>query len=309
MRCYRERRSIFWARHLAHRLVRRLKSEGAFPHGVRLAAFPDDLIGRELALAGTYEPAGIGLIRWLCQSGVVSSAEETAFVDVGANIGVYSLQLNDNFKEVIAFEPHPITCKILKLNIDLNGARNIRVEQIALSDSCGVADLMDDFGDNIGASSLEDGRSNELTGCRNTVTLEPGAQAIAQVTSHRISVVKIDVEGHELKVVEGLAPLLARDRPILAFEANSPAASGQLEARLRELGYMEFVALDYIAAIPWLWLRVIFLTSFGVRYTARSIHTLSGKYSLVFALQAEHAEKWKRLTDSTPLGGWRTEQG
>lgn len=303
MICHQERRSIFWARHLAHRLVGKLKRQGDFPQGPKLVAFPNDLIGRELALAGGYEPAGILVARWLCEVGVVECAAENAFVDIGANIGIYSLELADHFAEVVAFEPHPVTFKLLEINVEINAALNVKCMQLALSDRNGIAELVNDSGDNAGASSLERKRLDGVIGGCHQVIVERGADAITTATNRRVSLLKIDVEGHELKVIGGLIPLLEKDAPVLAFEANTPAIAQALEAQLRKLGYVEFVALDYSPANKVLWVKVLLLTLLGVRYSVRSIPTLAGTYSLVFALQAHHATRWRELIAAKGCGG------
>src|SRR5438445_9725714 len=51
---------------------------------------------------------------------------ETA-VDVGANIGSYTLRISRNFGRVIAFEPNPAMSYILRLNVRTNRLHNIQV--------------------------------------------------------------------------------------------------------------------------------------------------------------------------------------
>lgn len=288
--CYVESRRIFWVRHLLHRLVRRLKRQGRFPTQPRLVAFPNDLIGRELAVAGAYEPYGIQAMRWMCESGIVAHARDSVFLDVGANIGMYSTAMADCFAEVLAFEPHPLTAKVLTLNVEINQLDNVHVHQIALSDQDGYADLFDAGHDNVGASSLE---RRQEQGEAHRVVLQRGAPVVCDSTSLRVALIKLDVEGHELKAINGLSELIAAQLPVLAFELNDSTLAVLLPARLRELGYETFIALDFWPSVSSLPLRVLLLTLFGVRHALRPVASLEGKtYPLVFALSPEQSALW-----------------
>ncbi len=285
-----EFRRTFWMRHVLHRMVRHLKGRGQFPVEPRLCAFPNDLIGRELAVAGSYEAAGIDAVRWLCDNGIVEKPEGSAFLDIGANIGIYTASLAHRFAEVVAFEPHPITSLLLELNTRINSLANVSVQPYALSDADGYAELADAGFDNVGASSLERGRAS---GMNHRVKLRQASVAVRDITNRRVSLIKLDVEGHELKVVMGLADLLREQHPIVAFEANSPEQADSLPEILRELGYVQFVALDYWPVVKSLALRVLLLTLLGVRHRLSSVTHLGGRQcSLVFAFDSAAAERW-----------------
>lgn len=295
--CYKESRSVFWFRHVLHRLVDKLKRRRVFPRGPRLCAFPNDLIGRELAVAGAYEPAGISAIEWLCDKGVIDLNPGATFLDIGANIGVYAVSLAGRFPSVFAFEPHPITSQILGLNVALNGLGNVSMQPYALSDQDGVADLIDMSHDNVGASTLEPARA---CGGTHRVELRHAGAAVRALTKSRVALIKLDVEGHELKVLSGLKELLKEQRPVVAFEANDAALAQSVPALLREVGYTTFVALDYSPVVRSLLFRVILLTLRGVKYSLRTVESLEGRQcSLVFAFDEEASARYNsamRLT-------------
>ena len=295
--CYVESRRVFWARHLLHRLVKRLKRQGRFPVHPRLVAFPNDLIGRELAVAGAYEPDGIRAMQWLCDSGIVAAPESHAFLDIGANIGIYTTAMAGRFAEALAFEPHPVTARVLALNVEINGLRNVKVQRVALSDRDGEAELFDAGHDNVGASSLEHAAQDGAPLPSHRVPLLQGEAAVRAATARRVGLIKLDVEGHELKVIEGLSGLLAEHMPVLAFESNDPALAVSVPARLRTLGYESFVVLDFWPVVGWLPLRVLLLTLLGVRHALRPVESLEGgAYSLVFALPPAAAARWRELS-------------
>src|SRR3990172_10888864 len=76
-----------------------------------------------------------------------------SFLDIGANVGLYSLAASELFGKVIAFEPDPRSLSLLKKNITLSKALTVSIAPIALSDKIGTAVLIiDPF--NQGGSSL-----------------------------------------------------------------------------------------------------------------------------------------------------------
>ena len=58
----------------------------------------NDLIGRSFAVSGAYEEAGVAAVEWLCDQSRIKDSRNCTFVDVGANIGTYSLALSARFK-------------------------------------------------------------------------------------------------------------------------------------------------------------------------------------------------------------------
>jgi FkbM family methyltransferase len=285
---YRENLGVFWLRHAAQRLVKLFRKGKT--SALKICAFPDDHIGRDIAIAGAYEAAGIRAIKWMIGAGIVKSSQQSQFIDVGANVGMYTLSLAECFQNVAAFEPHPVTRKVLELNVAINGLKNISVSSYALSNKSGPATLEDNL-NNTGAATLEgNGGSN------NTYSVETkiASTAIKEMfNAQPISLIKIDVEGHELKVIEGLTEILASQKPVIAFEANDPRQAKELIPLLNDLGYVKFIALDLWPSPPLLVFKVFLLTLLGVRYALTPIKSLEGKkYSLVFALDKDAALRW-----------------
>lgn len=285
---YKENLGIFWLRNVVQCLVKVFRSRN--PSALKICAFPDDHIGRNIAIAGVYEGAGLRAMEWMIEVGIINSPEQSQFIDVGANVGMYTLSLAECFEHVAAFEPHPVTRKVLELNVAINGLKNVSVSSYALSNKSGSATLEDNL-NNIGAATLEgSGGSN------NTYSVETkvASTAINEIFNDQsISLIKIDVEGHELKVIEGLREILMSQKPVIAFEANDPRQAKELLPLLNELGYVKFIALDLWPSPPLLVLKVFLLTLLGVRYALTPIKSLEGKkYSLVFALDRDAAVRW-----------------
>lgn len=277
-----ESRRVFWMRGLLHHLIVALRRYGQNNPPYRLCAFPNDVIGRDIALTGTYEGAGIAAIEWLCERGIIENPSESVFLDIGANIGVYTVAIGPRFARVLAFEPHPIVSRVLALNVDINNVHNVEQLNYGLSDEDGTAELWEGGAGNFGASSIERGVGK---GKHHTITLRHASTALREATNLPVALIKMDVEGHEPKVIAGLAEFLANQQPVIAFEANDPLHNNSLLTQLRGLGYSNFLALDYRPAIPFFWLHVALLTLTGARTYLRPVSSLEGKsHSMVFAL-------------------------
>lgn len=284
---YGESRTVFLLRHVLNRIVPLLRKRGEPKKLPRLCVFADDLIGRESVVAGSYEAAGIQAIRFLMEKAVIDG-RNTSFIDVGANVGTYCVSLAKEFVSVSAFEPHPVIRRVLELNVAVNNLSNCDVFQLALSDRDGV-EVMGESRENMGSSRILRTSQETIDGDTFEVEVRAGDPFLTGVQLAKVGLVKIDVEGHELAVVNGLAGLISRDQPVIAFEANTGEAADLVRSRLTKLGYEVFLGLDYCPSPRWLPLRVGLLLFIGVRYSLKPVQSLvTSRYSLVFALTSEH---------------------
>lgn len=139
--------------------------------------------------------------------------------DVGAHVGIYSLWasglVGDGF--VVAFEPNPIAYKWLVSNIELNNVTNAKALPYALGDEVTMQKLYI-AGENIGASSLimshvSGGYSIVGEFIVPVVTLDyiidKSTEVIGKPIKH-IDLVKVDVEGYEMRVLRGAEKALRK---------------------------------------------------------------------------------------------------
>jgi len=143
-------------------------------------------------------------------------------LDVGANVGHYTMRLSELVGErgrVICFEPVPETFELLASHATMASFRNISLINAAASESAAVASMriprFDETGlDNYYMAQLSrDGRGSGLQVlCLSIDSLE---------LPNSIHLVKIDAEGHELSVLQGMTKTLGRDRPTLIVEDNN----------------------------------------------------------------------------------------
>ncbi|MEE1756785.1 FkbM family methyltransferase [Streptomyces sp. SP18CS02] len=219
------------ARHLDRRLKehpRRRVVRTRF--GARVAVDTQDLIQRYLYMFGVWEPH---MTRWLQRR----LRPGDTFVDVGANIGYYSLlasRLVGDGGRVVAIEASPAFHRRVVQHARLNGRGNIRAVNAAVSDSRTMLTFVLASSRNMGANSIVpyDGpaeSSFEIEARPLTDLLEAEEVAGARV-------IKIDVEGAEGAVVRGMAPLLGTLRPDAEITVEvAPDRMAQLGDAVAEL--------------------------------------------------------------------------
>lgn len=171
-----------------------------------------DAIQRVHAEGQFYEPDELDIIRRHCPHGAV-------FCDIGSNVGnhaIFALKFL-HAARVIVFEPNPIAIPILLANLGLNGLLD-RCDTshlgIGLSDRNEGGKSIHVRNRNLGASSIRDSTEPGEGG----ITLSRGDEVLASVSPDFI---KIDVEGMEMAVLNGLSGLLTRCRPAFFIEVDN----------------------------------------------------------------------------------------
>jgi len=189
---------------------------------------PDDLLGIRLFWEGWryWEPDA--LLQFSRFAGY-----SPRILDVGAHTGIYSLfacALNPN-AEVFSFEPFPFIYERLLDNVAINGFRQrCQPFQAGVGDIAGTARFH--IAEDLTMSAVvETGGEVEIP----VVTLD-------DVVPHdgRTRLVKIDVEGYEYKVLEGMRGILDDSRPAILFECNPGGDGAGISALLRQQGYRLF---------------------------------------------------------------------
>ena len=171
--------------------------------GIKMTVDVRDVeIGTKLYLGRAYERAFIELLRHAQLDGRIA-------VDVGANIGLYTLPLSRYTGprgRVFAFEPEHHNFELLSRNIELNGAVNVTAIEAAASDRNGHAPLAlspTNYGDHYVVS-----KPGAAGPSARLVTLD---DTLASTLPGSVGVIKIDVQGHEPAVLRGARETLARN--------------------------------------------------------------------------------------------------
>lgn len=194
-----------------------------YVHGPR-----DRFVSRQLREQGVWEPYETQLLLSLLSPGDV-------FVDVGANIGYFSVLAAARVGAagaVVAVEPDPDNCRLLRRSLAHNRLeRQVRVVEGALSDADGEGSLFlseDNLGDH---QIYSDGTGRSAVPIR----LYHGGDLLSRTVPH-IDVLKIDTQGSEWQVMRGLLPLLRRaSRPPHIMIELTPYSLAQAGGSGRQL--------------------------------------------------------------------------
>ena len=193
-------------------------------------------------------------------------AEGDVFYDVGANIGVFSLYASiKRGASVLAFEPMCVNYAILNANIHLNGLTNqISAFNIALHDQTTVSHL--DLSDFVAgkAGHTFDYRTGEVATMEAAV-FKQGVMGMTMddfVTDHSQPFpnhVKIDVDGNEPKIIDGMRAILTDSRlKTLAVELDPesrPADAAAIEI-LQQLGFSLLSGDEFLNTTSISWTKV-----------------------------------------------------
>ncbi len=166
-------------------------------------------------------------------------SDKTVFLDIGANLGFFTLQLAMRLMrvgQVYSFEPHPKVFDLLNRSLFLNGFRSaVKAHNFCLSDSDGPVELHYPLGHLGGGHVSLGGGGGSFTRVQSTM------KAFDNVVDPNFScdLVKIDVEGHELAVLRGMRRTLVNSPSIkILFEklSGNSGIEAELKTYLDEFG-------------------------------------------------------------------------
>ena len=211
-------------RQLADRwfLGRSITLVGRTKFGARMKLKLSDQLQFYLYFFGVWEPAITSYVRAALKAG-------DTFIDVGANIGYYSLLASRTVGangHVYAFEASPSIFTKLTDNLALNNTVNVSAQNVAVTDRAAKVSIFRE-NHNLGESTIIASHASRL-GAMREATVD-GKTLIELVGPHVLCsarLIKIDVEGAEWSVVRGFASLLPRLSPTteILIEANSKIA-------------------------------------------------------------------------------------
>lgn len=154
----------------------------------------DDFARNFLSVNRDYEP-------WVTCHFLKHVGPGKHFLDIGASIGLFSLLAASLGSDVVAVEPNPYNLHLLNLSRYVNGFADMVIIPCAASDGYGLVRFVGKSNGQI----VEDGD-----------ILVPKSTVDSMVKS--VSVIKIDVEGHELHAVRGMKQVIETHRPVVFTE-------------------------------------------------------------------------------------------
>jgi len=148
--------------------------------------------------------------------------------DVGAHVGEWALlfsELVGPSGRVVAFEPDPVACASLKKNLERNSIKNVSVEERSVSDKVGKALLATErFGS--GLSSIVRPYVHG-TGRREVEVESTTLDEYCEARGLRPDWIKVDAEGAEPLIVQGMQRTIERLHPSVILEFHSDALTDE----------------------------------------------------------------------------------
>ena len=184
------------------------------------------LLSATVIRTGVQEPATSNLVRSLLN-------RTSRFVDVGANIGWFSLLAAGRAASVSAFEPESSNVELLRRSVQQNGFENVQVSEIAIGDHNGVVPLwISEESAGRHSTVWKTGATQRQVQCRTLDSLFP---------IETIDLLKLEVEGAEPEVIEGAAELIGTRRLKSVIMEWNPAS---WEGRLTLLDPFQLYQID-----------------------------------------------------------------
>ncbi len=179
---------------------------------------PTEHIQQQLFWYGCYEKELGDLLKKMLRPNDV-------FIDIGANIGYFSLfsaTISPSIK-VISFEPVKDLFQKMKENFSINNTKNIVAINAAAGEINEQGELFLSAPDNLGMSSFQ--QPENYSGRKEKVELVAIDDWFRKSGLTKIDLVKLDIEGSELAALKGMRRVLEEQRPALIVEINPETLS------------------------------------------------------------------------------------
>lgn len=171
-------------------------------------------------------------------------------IDVGANVGVYTFSAAQRVGEtgkVIAIEPFKACVNCLQETSRINQLPWVKIYEAAASDYCGSAKLSLHNASELNEVISDNSPNYDLA---NTVTIQCLTldSLIETENLTRVDWLKIDAEGHEIKVLQGAERLLTEFKPNIIYEniAGAHGSNGAIMEYIQAKGYQVYSYRPYI---------------------------------------------------------------
>lgn len=176
-----------------------------------------------LVLTGRYEPTHTRAM-------IERAGPGDAVLDIGAHVGYFTLlfaRLVGASGSVWAFEPDPTNFRYLQRHVSVNGLRNVQTRRLAISDEEGTVRFA--AGRGSGTGHLSQRGTDEV----RSTTID----AFCARSGVSPSLIKMDVEGAELRALQGAIKVLERARPVVLLSTHGTQVHDACEDLLRGAGY------------------------------------------------------------------------
>ncbi|NLL27479.1 MAG: FkbM family methyltransferase [Bacteroidales bacterium] len=165
-------------------------------------------------------------------------------LDIGANIGVMTAHFAKNKKNslVYSFEPVPENIRALKRVVRYFKLKNVKIMENALSDFDGEIDMLmpkEKRAKKQGLSHVvnENDKNNEEGSLYRVPVKKLDNISELANSDTKIKAIKIDVEGHEFKVLQGAKNILQKNKPVVYCELWNTSQRGEVIKFMESLNY------------------------------------------------------------------------
>jgi FkbM family methyltransferase len=201
-------------------------------------------VGHDLLNRGSCAPTEINLSMDILSLLRQERGDGVVGIDCGANIGTFAISWAIHMTEwgtVLAFEPQRLLYYALCGNTVLNNCRNLRVETAAVGSEVGILSVpvLDYYSPaSFGSLELRQSATNQPIGQPVDYDNTYGVSLISidALQLDRVDLIKIDVEGMEMEVLEGAQQTIANQHPLMIIEWNK-CGIDKLSPKLTNMGY------------------------------------------------------------------------
>lgn len=158
--------------------------------------------------------------------------------DIGANIGVFTIQLANKCRKVYSFEPQKNIYNLLLNNINLNKLTNVTAWSYALFNKDCQMKIADQSKQDGWVGDISD--ENKITSF-GSISLEENelgtikCKKLDNLINEKIDFIKIDAEGADISIILGAEKLINKYRPIIIFEYNEQLSKANFNTDMNSL--------------------------------------------------------------------------
>ena len=175
-------------------------------------------------------------------------------LDIGSHIGHHSLgfsQLVGKKGKIYAFDPNPYNLERLEIIVKKNSINNIKICNLGISDTTGKSDF--NFSSNVddmtSSGGFVGGTQTPLSDSiyinagfkKKKISLTTLDEFVNENELDNLSIIKIDVEGHEANVLNGGIEVLKKTSPIILVEIHTIKAMYDVDRIMKDIGYSSHI--------------------------------------------------------------------
>jgi len=183
----------------------------------------DVAVSTEILLKGSYEPHMTSFVREHVHEGMT-------VVDIGANIGIFTMLAASQGAKVLAFEPNTENCRLILLNKEANGFDSVMLYPVALSNKSGALFFSPHMGSNGGVLP------NQIETLSNPNCIVVPAMRLDDLIAGPVHFIKADIEGAEYLALKGGERIIREHKPIITIELSMEMAK-----RVSDIDGIEFI--------------------------------------------------------------------